>query len=618
MIGSRRSFFSWRSDSIRFPGVNTPPSTAFAVTTRSYDNTRAGANASEAQLTPAAVRTRGIRKLFTLELPGDARGCEAQPLIVPAVTLADGTVHDVVYVATMANQVFAFDANDGSRLWMVTLGTPIKGDRSIDEFLINDHWGIMSTPVIDLGAGLLYLCAWVSADGSPQSGQHIVHALRLEDGTDARPPINLEGVSYDPGHGQPVQYFRSAERKQRAALLLVNRAVVIGFGTVAETAASARGWLIAVDMDRFEVAAAWASCARGSGGGIWHSGAGPAADTAGNIYVLTGNGDFDARTDFGESIVKLEYTPPTAQAAGSLRAVDWWTPWTDDGRTGGNAEGETADHALPGRPTNFRKDAHLARSLGPDAAANFGAWGDQDFGSAGPVLAPAQGVVLASNKDGILYTARMQNLGRTQPGDLEPANTAGNYAKLRVPPIYYTYYPGPLTAAPANVTDLNFWGANRTHHLHGTPVLWQSAAHGWVHYCWGENGNLRAWSLASAGESTYLACSAEVASAEAAIPLGGMPGGMITLSANGMADGVIWASIPYGDANSSVSAGRFLAYDAAAFGRYADGSGSIPVLWDSQAWAWQFSHNKFNRPVVWNGKIFLPTYDGSVWVLGLA
>jgi hypothetical protein len=67
-----------------------------------------------------------------------------------------------------------------------------------------------------------------------------------------------------------------------------------------------------------------------------------------------------------------------------------------------------------------------------------------------------------------------------------------------------------------------------------------------------------------------------------------------------------------------ISAGRFLAYDAANFGKYLDGSGSIPPLWDSQQWNWQFSHNKFNRPVVWNGRVFLPTYDGDVWVLGLA
>ncbi len=67
-----------------------------------------------------------------------------------------------------------------------------------------------------------------------------------------------------------------------------------------------------------------------------------------------------------------------------------------------------------------------------------------------------------------------------------------------------------------------------------------------------------------------------------------------------------------------ISPGRFLAYDAAVFGRYSDGSGSIPRLWDSEDWNWQFTHNKFNRPVVWNGRIYLPTYSGEIWVLGLA
>jgi hypothetical protein len=213
----------------------------------------------------------------------------------------------------------------------------------------------------------------------------------------------------------------------------------------------------------------------------------------------------------------------------------------------------------------------------------------------------------------------MSDLGKTQPGDLDPARTAANYAKLKSPPIFYTYYPGTQpSAAPAIVSNLNFWGANRTHHLHGTPVLWNSAVHGLTHFCWGENGNLRAWALSETGASTYLACSAEVASAQSPVPPGGMPGGMISLSANGDHDGVIWASIPYLDANMEISPGRFLAYDAAEFGRYSDGSGSIPPLWDSQDWNWQFTHNKFNRPVVWNGRIYLPTYSGEIWVLGLA
>jgi hypothetical protein len=111
---------------------------------------------------------------------------------------------------------------------------------------------------------------------------------------------------------------------------------------------------------------------------------------------------------------------------------------------------------------------------------------------------------------------------------------------------------------------------------------------------------------------------AEVASLAAPVPLGGMPGGMISLSANGDTDGVVWASIPYLDANMHNGPGRFLAYDAQNFGKFSDGSGWIQPLWDSQKWNWQFTYNKFNRPVIWNGRIFLPTYDGQVLVLCLA
>lgn len=589
---------------------------SFAVTTRSYDQFRSGANTEETILTPASVRTRGIRQLLTLPLPGDKRGCEAQPLVVPGVKMADGTTHDVVYVATMANQIFAFDINTGARLWMIQLGTPVNGNGSIDSHLINDHWGILSTPVIDTSAGLMYVCSWISHDGSVANAQHFVHAIKLGDGQEAHPRLNLEGTTYDPGHGVAPQKFKSAHRKQRAALLLEKNTVFIAFGTIQETAATARGWLIAVDTASFKVAAAWTSTSRGSGGGIWHSGSGPAADTNGFIYVITGNGDFDGITDFGESVVKLKYTAPAGGHPGSLTAIDWWTPWTDDGRTGKNPEGEVA---LEVHPTNFRKDQHLVRKIGMRAMSAGGAWGDQDFGAGGPVLAESVKTIIASGKDGVLYPVNLDNMGKTKPTDLAPAGAANNYARLKTSPIFYTYYPGPqLSPDPADPSKLNVWEDQRTHHLHGTSVLWQSSAHGLMHFCWGENGNLRAWTLSGAGVSTYLACSAEVASPEAAVPLGGMPGGMISLSANGNQDGIVWASVPYKDANMEVSEGRFLAYDAANFGKFGDGSGSIVPLWDSQQWNWQFKHSKFNRPVVWNGKILLPTYEATVLVLGLA
>jgi outer membrane protein assembly factor BamB len=584
-----------------------------AIPTRSYDNVRSGANTHETILNPQNVGQRGVKLLFAIPLSGDARGCEAQPLIIPAVPLPDGSKRDVLYAATMANKIFAFDAATGAQLWAVELGTPVKSTKEIDYHLTNDHWGILSTPVIDVAAHVMYVCTWSSPDGSAKKATHSLHALRLRDGSAVHPALHFEGVSFQPGHGLPALQFRSTQRKQRAALLLVKNTVFIAFGTVAETGASARGWILAVDTAAFKITAVWASTSRGTGAGIWQAGGGPAADADGNIYVVTGNGDFDGVTDFGESIIKLQYTPATPDKPASLSAIDWWSPWTDDARV----PGERAEERTAPVPTTFRK---LPDALAHGALhATNDAWKDQDLGSGGPVLVPNTHAVLFAGKDGILYTGNTAALGKTQPADLEAPKAAGNYSKLKAPPIFYTYFPGfQLNPVPQNPATLNVLVDQRTHHMHGTPVVWKSAQHGLMHFCWGENAALRAWTMDAAGRCGYLATGIEIASAHSPIPPGGMPGGMMTLSAHGDRDGILWASIPYEDANLKVSPGRFLAYDVSNLGRFPDGSGWIKPLWDSQQWNWAFSHNKFNVPVVWNGRIYLSTYDGHILVLGLA
>ena len=189
---------------------------------------------------------------------------------------------------------------------------------------------------------------------------------------------------------------------------------------------------------------------------------------------------------------------------------------------------------------------------------------------------------------------------------------------MKSSPIFYTYYPPDLNPAPNDVRTLNLLWGGRTHHLHGNSVYWNSPELGPALYCWGENGNLRAWSVKPNGAVKYLACSAEQASSQSPVPPGGMPGGMLTLSASATQarSGVVWACIPYFDANIRVGPGRLLAYDATQFGFYPDGSQQIRVLWDSQDWNLQFSFNKFNVPVVANGRVIVPTYDGRVDVYG--
>lgn len=254
--------------------------------TRSYTNGRDGANTSENILTAAAVRGRGIKRLFSLELPEDARGAEAQPLLVPDVSLPHGRKRDLVLVATMANKIFAFDANDGTPLWERTLGTPINGSKDIDFHLVNDHWGILSTPVVDAVAGVIYACAWVSPDGSPTRAQHWLYAVSIADGQSVRPPLNLEGASYDPSNGLPVQKFASASRKQRASLLLVCGTVFLAFGSIKETSRDSRGWIIACDTASWRISAVWTAAAKGFGGGIWQAGSGLVADTGGSLFSL--------------------------------------------------------------------------------------------------------------------------------------------------------------------------------------------------------------------------------------------------------------------------------------------------------------------------------------------
>jgi hypothetical protein len=134
--------------------------------TRSADNARSGWNPRETQLTQASLESKGIVRATVIPVFGDARGMEAQPLILPNVKLPDGTIHDVMVLPSMANIVRGVDAHDGAALWCVTLGTPINGNTpigpqkaapdgcvgnfpTIDCHAINDKWGVLSTGVID-------------------------------------------------------------------------------------------------------------------------------------------------------------------------------------------------------------------------------------------------------------------------------------------------------------------------------------------------------------------------------------------------------------------------------------------------------------------------------------
>ncbi len=586
---------------------DSPQSLMTPVLTRSYNNARTCTNTQEKILTAPNVGTRGIRRLFNLPTPGDKRGCEAQPLIVPKIMVADGTTHDLVILATMANTVLAYDANDGKLIWDLKLGNPVKSFTGMDQWMVNDNWGILSTPVIDPTTNILYCDSWSSTDGSLDKAIHAVYAVNIKTGKVSKGPLSLEGVSFEPGFGLPVQKFVSVQRKQRCGLLLTSvngvKTIFLGCGTVSETNNMARGWIIAIDLKSFKIAATFATAARYSGGGIWQAGQGLVADSKGFIYCMTGNGAFDGKTEWGECFLKLKYIPPAGTANASLRVIDWWSPFSDSGRAG-------LDPTLPNTTEG-----------GDNGPTNNGEFTDQDLGSGGPVCIEEFGVVAGAGKDGILYVTNMNNMGKTANKDF--ADPQKNYAKLKIVPQWFTFYPGNgISSAPQDITQIDKYYFNLTHHQHSTPVVYDSPIHGKMMFTWGENGNLRAWSMNHDGNLTYLASSNEIASPDSANNdhHGGMPGGMLSLSCNGTIanTGVLWALVPRGDANRDHTPGILYCYDPDNFTTLANGDKALRVLWTSADWNINFTHPKFNVPVVSGGKIFVPTYDGRVDVYGLA
>jgi hypothetical protein len=586
-----------------------------AVTTRSYSNLRDGANLAETVLTSLHVQKSGISHLGDLPLE-DVRGTECQPLFVPGLTMHDGSRHDCVFTADMSNNVYCFDANTFKQLWKQTLGHPVVVDKTLDMYLINPSWGILGTPVINVSTKTLYVVVFSSPDGKIADNAYHLHCLSLIDGSAQAPKLALNGATYQPPGGLPKFTLGQVPRKQRPGLVFDSRnghdTVFIAFGSFAESAPTNQGWVIAVDVTGLKpsIAAAWTSSAKFEGGGIWMGGQGLSMDHNGFLHGMTGNGAFSPPTDFGECFFKLQYTPKTATKAASLNCVDWWSPFSDTGRVG--------DDPTLAHPSLI---AGRARPTGTtNASSNMNGADDEDLGSGGPLLVPAsitgftKDCIIGAGKDGIAYVLDMNNMGKTQNADFAPGKIAGNYAKLLSPPYGFTYFPAGIDIAPTDLSTIPTQFGGYTHHQHSTPVCYKSPDHGFMLFTQGENGPVRAFRLNADFTITYLATGNEVASAGMLAP-GGMPGGMMTLSANGTKPdtAVLWVLMPLNDdANKRIVQGRLVAYGA----NWIAPGGQLVKIWDSLDWNIVFKHNKFNVPTCANGKVFVPTYDGRIMVFG--
>jgi outer membrane protein assembly factor BamB len=358
------------------------------------------------------------------------------------------------------------------------------------------------------------------------------------------------------------------------------------------------GWVVAFDVDEWKEAGYWLATPNSFGGGIWQSSQGLAADDQDNVYAITSNGgylvnldgskkDFNGQTDFGESFVKLSFE--RGPQGSSLKLVDWFSPFRDSAR-------------------KLWTQQEVAPFMG---AYNYE---DQDVGSGGPVLVPGTNLVIGAGKDGVLYVLDRNDMGKS----------VGDLSKLKAPPTFLTFDPDPNSpayrgASPVGNLDFKPQPGWKTHHLHGSPVYWISSQHGPMLFAWGENAELRAFAMDPSGHVKLLAHGSELASgplATAPDNMGGMPGGMLTLSANGGGDGIVWGTAPLnGDANKSVVDGIIRAYDAADFdpGPNASEPAKLRLLWQQAG----FKYSKFCPPVVADGKLLVPTFDGQVDVYEL-
>ena len=293
------------------------------VTTQQYDATRAGVQSQETVLTPANVNTATFGKVLSFPVAGHVY---AQPLYMSGLTMGDGTVHNVLFVATEQDKVYAFDA-DGKNpaqgyLWVQTLlaaGETYVSHNDVNSGDIYPDIGITSTPVIDPVTGTIYVLAKSkSATGALQISQKI-HALSLVDGSEKfNGPTALTATVPGTGDGGTTVTFSPLLGNQRTGLVLAATPNGPSAASVFIAEASHgdngpyHGWVFSYNAANLsQQTGVWNATPNGLAGGIWEAGGGLSTDGKGHVFAAVGNGTFDVNTggsDYGDSVVALTLT----------------------------------------------------------------------------------------------------------------------------------------------------------------------------------------------------------------------------------------------------------------------------------------------------------------------
>jgi len=295
------------------------------VTTWHYDNGRTGANPNETILTPQNVNSSQFGPLFAQAVDGQLIG---QALYLPGVTIPGAGIHNVVYVATMNDSVYAFDADsatgsNANPLWQTSfLGngvTPVPV--ALQRCGGTTFWkqvGILSTPVIDTTSGTIYVVAKTYENSA---FVHRLHALDVTTGLEQTGSPVVISASYEFGGSNNV--FEDVMQVNRPALLLEKGYIYIAFGSNGCRGDHEQGWVVAYDAATLQPAGAFDDEPGDSAAAVWMRGGGLSADSAGNVYGATADGPFAAGTNFGQSVFKL------SQSGNTLQLADWFTPYNE-------------------------------------------------------------------------------------------------------------------------------------------------------------------------------------------------------------------------------------------------------------------------------------------------
>ena len=390
--------------------------TPIDVTTYHYDVKRTGWNPGETDLTPASVASAKFGLLATLSVDGNVL---AQPLLVSGFVMPDGSSHDVLIIVTGHNSVYAFDAKTYATLWQINLGTP-QSSNDVGCGDVLPEYGISSTPVIvrtASNAATVYLIA--ATESTPFQFVSTLHALNLGTGNDAVTPTVI-APSATLSNGSTVA-FDPQNQWSRSGLAYNNGSLYVGIGSHCDNnSGGITGWLLRYSTSTLALQSSFHTIETQGGtelSSIWMTGFAPAFDINGNVFVVTGNGDFvPGKKDWGESVLKL---PPDLS-----RVITSFTP--------------AAYQSLNN--------------------------GDVDFGSGGVMVVPflkgqtAPPMAVAMGKSSVLYLLNRNNLGglkNNDAGALQAQNGGGG--GLWGGPAFYNGPKGPTVYTQTNGDVLRAW-----------------------------------------------------------------------------------------------------------------------------------------------------------------